>query len=705
MHENDTQPAISEPATTSEKIETITQRVAALNSKEELTADTILGKEHFHIHGRVEDLVKNMDPGTYKLPRCPFHPLKNCPDGKGSQLIVRKTGLTVFCYAPEEHGHSPDDIRTTTDHRPYAVWSWYVKDEKKQEIVKSSDESTLATYCLEKLGYIRSHLAWRDGDVWYYNDAQEAIQGHHNINVDPYWGCWERIPRVALAEYVRRTLHFVKLAVPKNPEKVRKEEERKQKAAEKAAKKNKTVAVDVGVSLLDSIQDTPTVNNTPTPDGEELELHPLHIQKRTVENVIHFMLQTLHMREHIYMDVLVKSMVITLEQREKCNSRFDATQGSLLRPGSALLHDGTQAFALPKHHIGSDSRIGYDPNPQHLPEWEAYVAQMVPDADDQRALQMWMGAALVGGCATKLQQHIIMQGPPGTGKSQILRLLASVFPESQVSGVPVGKLSERFTPSLLVGKRLNVSPEADTESGRFSDIGTFKALLDGSTVMVERKGEQGFPVILSCGHLIGANSLPVGDSGGAFFDRFRIIKATTVRRRQTDEQIVDFAATKAYWKPAILHWAIEGLALLNKAGWRLPQSKTSTEAKDDWRRESDSVFDWHSQLPKGEGVWLKARTVYQHYTAWCQAGGRKELSETKFGGQFKTLCPNSFKRHETGMQYKVDLLTPDEGVTELQEDLLIEKIREAWNNQDEGYLDLATKHPKAFKKFLDQDMH
>lgn len=631
------------------------------HASDSLTGDTVLGRPtNGKAHGKASDLLESLDPGVFhKLGVCPFHPEAPSPKGKDASVAVdaKRTRLTLTCWAVDEHDHGHGaSIRTSTDGRSFAAWSWGPNAKAQKDVIPTDDQSYLADHVLKVLEAKNGLLALRGEDLMVYDNQQgQRSGGKLNAGCSPTWGSWVPYPRTLLLESVRRTLS--------------------------------------GLSV-----------RTESKDGVEGS-RPVRITVRLVEDVLTLALRTMEVREHAYLDRIAKAGAITHDERGEAKSRFDLCSSTLLNPGTVLTGEAKQVVARPDHHVPSEARVGFAPDTRFAKEWAAYVGQMIPDEMDQKAVKMWVGAALVGGCATKLQQHVILQGPPGTGKSQLLELIASLFPPAQRAAVPLSKLGDRFSSVGLIGKRLNLSPEADKEDGRLPEVGQLKLMLDGGEVQVERKHQQPIWARISCAHLIAANELPSGGAGGAQYDRFRIIRATTVRIRRTDTDIKEWWKSKLQWRPAILAWAIEGLTELNAAKWRLPTSVSSTEAEEEWREGGDSVFAWVRSLPAppaddAREHWAPASAAYAHYAAWCKAEGREPVKNPKFGTRVKDLVGHT---RTGGRAYQVTITRVDDAVDALFPTIptVEQQIQSAWDRQDvAGLAALVEAHPAAAKRVL-----
>lgn len=625
---------------------------------EVLDGDTVLGRAGSgKPHGKAADLLTSLNPGEFHaLGCCPFRPDRPSPKGKNACVLVNEARdrVTVMCWAPDEHEHPADTVRHSNDGRTYSVWSWGPNRKASKATVESDDQSVLADHVLRLLSARLGLLAVRDEVIHVYDaDGGKRAAGKEHHGCSPTFGSWAPLPSTAFLEFVRRSL--------------------------------------AGTSV-----------RVVTKDGTESS-RPVRVTVRLVSDVATLMLRTLQARELRYLELMRRRGEITYDQQESATSRFEFPAGTLLNPGNVLNGNAVMEPARPSHHVTSDARIGFAPSTQHLAEWESYVARMIPDATDREAFQMWVGAAVVGGCATRLQQHVALLGPAGTGKSQLIELVASIFPPSQRAAVSLAQMSDRFSTFGLVGKRFNVSPEADTVDGRIGDVGRLKMILDGSTIQVERKNQQPVWARLTCAHLIGANALPAGDAGEALYDRFRVIRATDKRVRHEADAVAQWWTTKLHWRPSILAWAIDGLAKLDRAGWRLPKSESSKEAMEDWRAEGDSVFDWSRHLPPpppadDRRAWASASATYEHYVGWCRAHGRLPVSDVKFGRLAKSVV--EFTR-SGGRAYRVTLAKVDPAVVEMFPPVptVEERIRAAWDAHDtDTWAALVQAHPDVFQR-------
>jgi len=222
----------------------------------------------------------------------------------------------------------------------------------------------------------------------------------------------------------------------------------------------------------------------------------------------------------------------------------------------------------------------------------------IPDAQEViSTLQEWFGAALVANKPRPLKKGLLAHGPSRTGKTQIAGVARGLLGNKHTSGAKMRDLEGRFGMEPFIGKRGWVADDAVGEA-EFLDAETYKVVVTGEPVSVQRKGGKnletrfGFPVLLT------ANNLPrVKDQSDAVFNRSLILRMTRVRDEAAPEpagyesisaKIVDQELTGVLW------WALEGWQRLSRRGYYQPPA-CMLEANQEFQDDNNPVGAWIKQ--------------------------------------------------------------------------------------------------------------
>lgn len=251
-------------------------------------------------------------------------------------------------------------------------------------------------------------------------------------------------------------------------------------------------------------------------------------------------------------------------------------------------------------------------------------------ADRVRALQEFFAASLFG-VAPQFQKALLLYGRAGTGKTVILSIFRNLLPPDGVADLGPDHWGERFGPTALVGKIINICgelPEAGLISGQL-----FKTIVEGSELTTEYKGRDLFVFKPRCAHVFASNFMPVSrDSSNGFTRRWLILDFRKVvpEAKQVKTLADDILADE---REAIAAWALEGLSrLMKQGGYTAPAS--ATMRLDQLRRINNTVrafFDSNSELVFGPDKRMMARELYDKYQFYIRdIGGRSGVGYERF---------------------------------------------------------------------------
>lgn len=236
-----------------------------------------------------------------------------------------------------------------------------------------------------------------------------------------------------------------------------------------------------------------------------------------------------------------------------------------------------------------------------------------PDYVDRvKALQEFLAASLFG-IAPQFQKALLLFGRSGAGKTVLLNIFRSLLPPDGVSDLGPEQWGERFGPTALVGKIINICGELP-ESGQISGQ-LFKTIVEGSELTTEYKGRDLFVFKPKCAHVFASNFMPVSrDTSNGFTRRWLILdfKRVVPEKDQVKELAEDILADE---REAIAAWAIEGLPRLLKQGqYTMPESTLAR--LEQLRRTNNTVkafFDSCTDLKFGVEERTMVRELFDKY--------------------------------------------------------------------------------------------
>jgi phage/plasmid-associated DNA primase len=214
-----------------------------------------------------------------------------------------------------------------------------------------------------------------------------------------------------------------------------------------------------------------------------------------------------------------------------------------------------------------------------------------PDIDiteKKMALEELMAATMFG-VGTRYARVALLYGMAGTGKSQLLNIVEALMPPEVVSALKPEMWGDKFGPSALVGKLLNIAGELSEKDKIAGD--SFKQIVDGSSIEAQRKNGPLFHFRPQSMHWFASNHLPKSaDTSAGFNRRWLIIGFWNKISRE--ERIADLAnQIVAEEREQIAAWAVRGITrLLKNNDYTLP--KSHEEHLQDVAHNNDSVRYW-----------------------------------------------------------------------------------------------------------------
>ena len=122
----------------------------------------------------------------------------------------------------------------------------------------------------------------------------------------------------------------------------------------------------------------------------------------------------------------------------------------------------------------------------------------------------------------ELRKSFMLIGDKKNGKSTFLGMIEHLLGVENISNLDLKEIGDRFRTAEIFGKLANIGDDIDDEY--ITNTAVFKKVVSGSSITVERKGEQPFRLEPYCKFLFSANDIPrMKDKTGAVVDRLVII--------------------------------------------------------------------------------------------------------------------------------------------------------------------------------------
>lgn len=276
------------------------------------------------------------------------------------------------------------------------------------------------------------------------------------------------------------------------------------------------------------------------------------------------------------------------------------------------------------------------------PRWEQFISEVTcNDPDKAEYLQKALGYSMIG-MANEECMFILHGKTTRNGKSTMLSAIhhllgdyASVSPVSIICKSDRSKNAEAANPMLasLKGKRFVTMAESN-QYGKL-DEETIKQLTGGEEIKARNLYEATttflpqFTLWLSC------NDLPsVNDKSLFASDRVRVVEFN--RHFSEDEQ--DKNLKNEFQTPeamrGIFTWLLEGYFKYKRFG--LKMSPEMRQVVKQYEKDNDLVLQFlEEKCEKAEGVYTRAKSLYDSYKIWCKSNGYFVCSVKRFNADME----------------------------------------------------------------------
>lgn len=280
--------------------------------------------------------------------------------------------------------------------------------------------------------------------------------------------------------------------------------------------------------------------------------------------------------------------------------------------------------------------FAYDPHAS-APTWEAFLAQIWPDAPDAiAALQEWFGYVLSG--RTDQQKILLMVGPSRSGKGTIARVLKMLVGKENLAGPTLAGLGTNFGLSTLVGKPLAVISDARLSGNDNSQVVERLLTISGEdTIDIDRKYRQPWTGKLPTRLMILSNELPhFGDSSGVIARRFILLNMTVSWLGKEDPTLTDKLIAEM---PGIINWALDGLARLQRTG-RITEPASSREAITTMQDTASPTSAFlRERCTTGPACNVPVDALWETWRDWAEDNGVRPGTKQVFGRNLLSVVP------------------------------------------------------------------
>ncbi len=269
------------------------------------------------------------------------------------------------------------------------------------------------------------------------------------------------------------------------------------------------------------------------------------------------------------------------------------------------------------------------------------------DSETQITVQEALGL-FISPHASEVQTAFAFLGNGSNGKSVLMMvMLALIGGHDYVSSIGLAEFLKDFDISQAEGKHVNIVMDDDLTGVKVG--GSFKSMICGENLRVNRKHKDITTQAFNMTHFFGLNRLPAAvDKSLGFYRRFCIIpfhntfgtpedvavgKASKIKDPSLAKRIIDNELD------LVFNWALQGLYGLRENNWKLTISKACQAEKELYKEESDSAYAFYKEKIRGmPGNTVPVSVVWERYNWFCAENGiTKPMDGRNLGKQLKSF--------------------------------------------------------------------
>ena len=248
----------------------------------------------------------------------------------------------------------------------------------------------------------------------------------------------------------------------------------------------------------------------------------------------------------------------------------------------------------------------------------------------------------------ELRKSFFLLGEKRNGKSTFLDVVGNLLGEDNTANLDLCEIGDRFRTAELNGKLANIGDDINDEW--VSNTATFKKVVSGDVITVERKGKDPFKLRSFAKFFFSANSLPRlgrGKDSRAVLDRLVIIpfdaKFTKedsdydpfIKYKLRDEAVMEALIAKAV--PALREVLVEQeFATCERVRQNLEEFEIS----------NNPILEFFEELDEADYLNEPIKVVYQRYTVFCLSNNLQPMSAVEFQKQMKRQFSLTIKNVE-----------------------------------------------------------
>ena len=264
----------------------------------------------------------------------------------------------------------------------------------------------------------------------------------------------------------------------------------------------------------------------------------------------------------------------------------------------------------------------YDPDAR-CPRFIQYLDEVfLYDAETINFVQESVGYALHK--SIPLPAMFFLVGSGSNGKSVFTDVLTDLFGDHNTCSINLNALTDEYYLNELCDKMVNVSSETPHRKKIESNI--IKAVTAGDLITARSPHKPPVKFRPFAKHFLAMNDNPViDDNSHGMWRRIYIIEfPRKFSKKDMDVHLRDKLKKEL---PGIFNWALEGYRKLRGKDFKLEETHSMEQLKEQYKTDSDSVLSFASDSlkPASDSCRVKFKDAYEAYKIYCEAEGHKSF--------------------------------------------------------------------------------
>ena len=237
----------------------------------------------------------------------------------------------------------------------------------------------------------------------------------------------------------------------------------------------------------------------------------------------------------------------------------------------------------------------------------------------------------------ELRKSFFLLGEKRNGKSTFLDMVSTLLGEDNTANLDLCEIGDRFRTAELTGKLVNIGDDINDEW--VSNTATFKKVVSGDVVTVERKGKDPFKLRSFAKFFFSANSLPRlgrGKDSSAVLDRLVIIPfdAKFSKKDADYDPFIKYKLRKEEVMEALIAKSIPALREV-LAEQEFARCEKVRKQLDEFEKSNQPILEFFEELDESDYLNEPIKKVYQNYSAFCLGNNLQPISAIEFQKQIK----------------------------------------------------------------------